>query len=152
MTRYGQIIEAVSQALQGVTMANGYATDAGYHVHLRREFETCPPDKPAVVFWPGEVVDTLDGDTPPSQGEENHYLPIKIEGFIDTDERGGSADDLRRDILAALKEDRLFGGLTEGYLGQTTSSATVEEAGEAGLLGLVTVDATIFYVTAYGEI
>ncbi|TLM66014.1 MAG: hypothetical protein FDZ69_07475 [Deltaproteobacteria bacterium] len=151
MSRLSDIIEAVETALQGIKQSAGYHTDAGYHVHLRREFQLSPPDKPALILWPGDVTDSLDGDPAPSQGEENHLLPIEIEGYIDTDERGEAAENLRQDILKALKADQYFGGLTEGYSGNTSSTVEVEEAGEEGLLGHVQVKATIFFVTGYGE-
>lgn len=151
MSRLSDIIDAVEVALRGITQAGGYHTDAGLNVYLRLEFQLHPPVMPALILWPGDVTDSLEGDTPPSQGEENHLLPIEVEGYIATGERGEEAEGLRQDILKALKVDRLFGGLTEGYSGNITSTAEVEEAGEGGLLGHVQVKGTIFYVTAYGS-
>jgi len=146
MSKRSDIVDAVVTALQGIKQASSYGTDAGDRVYINREFELSPPEKPAMVLTAKDVTDTLGGDVPPSQGEENHNLSIEVEGYIITDERGTEAEQLRDDILKAL-----FGGLTEGYSGNISSSVDVEDAGDEGFLGTVQVNAAIFYVTAYGS-
>jgi hypothetical protein len=151
MSRYDDIITALTERLAEIRTAVGYRTDAGERVFINLEYKTAPKEVPCLIFFPGEVTDTLDGDTPPSQGEENHYLPVTIEGWIADDETGAQGQALRQDILQALKTDPYFGGLTEGYSGAINSSAEIEDGGEEGFLGFAQVTATIFYVTAYGE-
>jgi len=150
MSRYDDIIAAL-QALQArILTAGGYRTDAGQHVWLNLEYQTAPPEKPCTILYPGEVSDSTGGDTPPSLGEENHSLPIKIEGFIADNERGEQGQALRQDILQAFNADRSLGGLVELVDPQLTSSATVEEAGEEGFLSFVQVELTLFFVTLLG--
>lgn len=151
MSRYDDIIAAHSARLSEIRTAVGYRTDAGERVFINLEYKTAPKEVPCLILFPGEVTDTLDGDTPPSQGEENHYLPVTIEGWTADDETGAQGQALRQDILQSLKTDPYLGGLTEGYSGAINSSSEIEDGGDEGLLGFAQVTATIFYVTAYGE-
>jgi len=152
MTSYDAIITALQTALAQIRIANGYRTDAGALVHLNLEYQTAPKQTPCLILFPGDLTDTIDGDTPPSQGEENHMLPIAVEGWIADNESGSEGQMLRQDILKALKADQFFGGLTEGFSGSMASSTQIEDAGADGFFGSVQVTATIFYVTAWGEI
>ncbi len=152
MTAFDAIITALQTALAQIRIANGYRTDAGALVHLNLEYQTAPKQTPCLILFPGEITDTIDGDIPPSQGEENHFLPITVEGWIADSESGAEGQKLRQDILKALKVDQFLGGLTEGFSGSVTSSTTIEDAGAEGFLGFVQVIATIHYVTAWGDI
>jgi len=151
MSRYDAIIAALLAAFARIQVANGYNTDAGQRVWKNQEYQTAPPEKPCIILYPGDIDDSLDGDPAPSQGEENHLLPFTVEGMIADDEAGTQGELLRQDILKALKADMFFGGLTEGFSGGQSSSATVEDAGEEGFLGHVVVNATLLYVTLFGE-
>lgn len=150
MSAYDNIVSYLEALLGQISLANGYRTDAGTKVWKNLEYKTAPAGMPCSILYPGAVSDTLGGDPPPSQGEENHLLPISIEGFIHDSERGDQGEALRQDFLQALKTDCYFGGLTEGFHGDISSSSTIEDAGDEGLIGFVKVDATILYVTAYG--
>jgi hypothetical protein len=151
MSKLGDILDALETALAGITQANGYHTDAGLHVHLRREFELEPPEKPALILWPGDVSSGIDGDVPPSLGEENHLLPFEIEGYITCNERGDETEELRQDILKVLRANEDLGGETEGYSGNLSSTFEVMQAGDGGMLGHVQVKGTIFFCTLYGS-
>jgi hypothetical protein len=148
---YDNIIAAILARLALITQANGYRTDAGLNLFHQLEYTTLPPVLPCLILQAGDVTDTLDGNVPPSQGEENHLLPLDIEGYITDAESGANGQLLRQDILQALKVDRFFGGLTEGWSGSVESSASVFDAGDDGFRSHVQVRVTIFYVTAYGE-
>ncbi len=150
MSRYDDIIAAVKTALGGISTANGYRTDAGSTVFENLEYQTQPKQLPCLILFPGDVTDSLGGDTPPSQGEENHTLPIEVEGWIKDDETGAQGAALRQDILQALKADRYFGGLTEGFQGAVSSGVEIVDGGAEGMLGFARVEATLFYVTAWG--
>ena len=151
MSRYDDIITALRTRFALVLKANGYRTDAGLKVWLNLEYQTAPPAKPCVIIYPGDVSDSLDGNVPPSLGEENHALPIKLEGFIDDTETGAQGQSLRQDILQAFNTDRSLGNLVELVDPGLSSSATVEEGGEAGFISFVQVELTLNYVTLMGE-
>ena len=151
MSTYDSIITALKAALAQIRTATGYRTDAGERVFINLEYQTAPKETPCIILFPGDVTDTIDGDTPPSQGEENHYLPVTIEGWISDDETGAQGHAIRQDILQAIKTDPYFLGVTEGFSGSITSGAEIVDGGEQGFLGFAQVSLTIFYVTAYGE-
>lgn len=151
MSRYDDILAALATLLGTISQFNGYATDAGLTVYKNLEYQTAPPTKPCIIYYPGDVTDSLDGDPPPSNGEENHTLPVRIEGVIGETERGDRGELLRLDILKALKSDRLLGGLTEGHGSSIASSSAIEDAGDEGFLGFVQIELSIHYVTLYGE-
>lgn len=157
MSRITALQDRLEFNLGQITQANGYHTDAGRHVYKEFEYETAPPEKPSLIYSFGEVADTLEGETPPCQGEENHFLPVKVTGVIADNERGDQAELLRQDVLKAIKADPYFNGLAEGFQGQIMSSAKVvrgsdleEEEPIEGFLGFCEVNITIFFVTAYG--
>lgn len=156
MSRYDDILAALEARLAGIRQAAGFRTDGGLRVWKNLEYQTAPPETPCLIYYPGTVSDSLGGETPPSQGEENHFLPIKIDGLIADTERGDAAEALRQDVLQALKSAPYFGGLTEGFEGALTSSSKTVAAAESegladgGFLGFVEVEAIIFYVTEYG--
>jgi hypothetical protein len=151
MSRYDDILAALATLLGTIRVFNSYQTDGGLHVHKNLEYQTAPADTPCIIYYPGDVTDSLDGDPPPSNGEENHTFPVRIEGIISDTERGDQGELLRIDILRALKSDRLLGGLTEGHGSSISSSSAIEDAGDQGFLGFVQVDLAIHYVTLYGE-
>lgn len=150
MSRYDDILAELDSRLGQIAVAGGYRTDAGARVWKNLEYQVSPPEKPCLIYYPGEISDSLDGETPPALGEENHTLPVTIEGFIADTERGDQGELLRQDVLQALKLDPYFNGLAEGFEGQIRSSSRVEDAGDEGFLGFVTVDFSVFYVTPYG--
>jgi hypothetical protein len=152
MSRYDDILTFLETVLGTIEQANGYDTNAGFNVFLDLEYETEPEEIPCVITYPGEVTDSLEGNTPPGAGEENHYLPIKIEGHIVEDDERTQGKALRSDILKVLKSDVYFGGLTEGFEGSTTSVVVTEESLNHGYVSFVQVEFTIFYVTAWGGI
>lgn len=147
MSRYDEIVAALLARLATITAGNGYRTDAGRAIYVNLEYQTLPPEAPCLIVFFGDVADSLEGDSPPSVGEENHILPVTIEGVIDDDATGAAGQLLRQDILRALKIDRYFGGLTDGYTGPIESAATVFDAGNSGFRSTVQIRANIFYVT-----
>lgn len=151
MSAYADILAAIEARLGQILVANGYRTDAGAAVWKNLEYQTAPPQKPCLIYYPGELSDSLDGDPAPGAGEENHLLPVEIEGFISDTERGDAAEALKLDILQALKADPYFGGLTEGWSGAITSSSTVEDGGAEGFIGFAKASVTLFYVTPWGS-
>lgn len=156
MSKYDDILAALEARLGQVQLANGYRTDAGLRVWKNLEYQTAAPELPCLMYSPGDLSDSLEGDPPPSQGEENHFLPLKIDGVIRDTERGDQAEALKQDILQALKTDPYFGSLTEGFEGPVTSSAKTlaaadtEGLADEGFLGFAEVSFSLFYVTAYG--
>lgn len=150
MTIRDQILTALTLALAGIRVANGYQTEAGARIWVNLEYQTAPPDKPCLILYPGEVTDSVDGDAPASLGEENHSLALSVEGFIADSESGAQAEALRQDVVKALKLDPWCGGYADGF-GGFTSSARVEDAGEDGLLGFAKIDFTVNYATPYGD-
>jgi len=149
MSKFDDIITAVRSRLEGIDFTS-YDTGAGLAVFTNLEYQTEPPDSPCLIVMTGDIIDTLDSDPQPSNGEENHLLPLEIEGFIDDEADGNRGQALRQDILKALKTDPYFSGLTEGWSGAIESSAAIFDAGERGFRSQVQIRATVFYVTPYG--
>lgn len=151
MSRYDSIITALQDLQAQILVVNGYRTNAGNKFWLNLEYQTEPPHKPCSILYPGEVTDSVDGETPASLGEENHYLGIRLEGFIEDTERGDQGQQLRQDFLQLVNQDRTLGGLVEGIDGALKSSTTIEQAGEGGFYSFVEMNFTLFYVTLWGE-
>lgn len=160
MSRYDQIIAALRARFEGILVAGGYRTDAGNNVTINDEVKTEAPQFPCIMIFPGESRDSLAGETPPSQGEENHYLPVEISALIEDDAAGSRGEALRQDLLKALKADIYFGGLAEGLSGDIISSAEttpaasvpgIKEKPPQGFIGKADLNFTIFYVTLFGE-
>jgi len=149
MSRYDDIITALRTRLALIKISDGYRTDAGSRVWLNLEYQTAPAAKPCVIVYPGDVSDSLDGDVPPSLGEENHSLSIKLEGFIDDSETGYQGQALRQDILQVFNADRSLGNLVELVDPGLSSGATTEESA-AGFVSFVNVEFTLNYVTLLG--
>jgi hypothetical protein len=147
---YSDLITAIESALSDITLVNGYRTDAGQRVWRGVEYQSEPPTKPCIIYYPGEVGSSVDGDPPPSLGEQSHRLPVQIEAYIDDDATAAAAEDLRHDLVAALHKDPFFGGLCDG-IESVSSSARAERGGQGGYLGVVEVDLTITYTTLYGD-
>jgi len=164
MSRYDDIIAALQLRFSQIRVTpyievgyslgdyvdNIFQTDAGANSFLNLEYQTAPPEKPCTIVYTGDVTDTLDGDTPPSLGEENHFFEIKVEGFINDSAAGSEGQKLRQDFIHAINQDRTFGGLVEGVEGAIKSSTTVEPAGEGGFLSFVEIHFTLFYATIWG--
>jgi len=160
-TKHATVKDALFARLALILQSGGYNTDAGLRVFLRDEYKTQPPEMPCLLVAFGDRNDTIGGEVPPSQGEENHLLQVTVSGVISDNERGDSADAICEDIINAINVDRWFGGITEGIEGSITSSATVapsvrqnehgEQVETGGFVGSAIVTFTIFYVTAYGS-
>lgn len=161
MTKHNDSLAYLQSLLSGITESNGYSCNAGDNVFRGLEYETVPPVLPCLAYFVGETVDGA-GSTPPSQGEENHLLPIEINGYVADTVLGEAADNLRQDILRTLRSDEYFGGLSEGFEGTITSASTSEPRildeddpeytpGAEQYLGMCKVNVTLFYVTLYGE-
>lgn len=147
MTTRDQIIARLEQVLSGITVANGYNTDAGLHVYRELEYSEHPDITPSLAWFGGECTSGNDGEVPPCMGEENHLWPINIEGFIDDDLNGSAGESLRVDILRALRMDYTLSGLCEPI--ENIRSSVAVSAGDE-IFSTVQVALTIFYVTAYG--
>lgn len=161
MSKHNDLLSALAARLASITIANGYSCNAGDSVFRGLEYQTEPPVLPCLAYFVGETVDGA-GSTEPSQGEENHLLPIEINGYVADSVLGEAADNLRQDILRALRSDEYFGSLSEGFEGTISSASTAEprildeDAPEytpdmEQYLGMCKVNLTIFYVTLYGE-
>ncbi|WP_316348484.1 hypothetical protein [Desulfuromonas acetoxidans] len=150
MTVESQIRASLVQRLATLTVTGGYSSDAGATVYINQEF-TVGGKKPCLCVFFGDLSDSLEGETPPEIGRENHFMPVTIEGVIEDGPDGADAEQLKADISRCLKTDISFSGLAEGFEGPVRSSASVENAGEDGWVGFCKVEASIFYVTAYGE-
>ena len=147
-TRYDNIVTALLARLEAITQAAGYRTDAGEHVFLNLELATEPKDLPCLILRPGDVVDSEDETV--AIGEEGHALPVEIEGIIEDTEDGASGQQLRQDILQALKSDQSFGGLVQEGITASSSSVETYDAGEEGMRSQVQVNVTLSYLTTYG--
>lgn len=161
MSKHNDLLTALAARLATITEAGGFSCNAGDNVFRGREYETEPPVLPCLAYFVGETIDGA-GSTPPSQGEENHLLPIEINGYVADTVLGEAADNLRQDICRALRSDEYFGGLSDGFEGTITSVSTAEPRilaetdpeyveGIEQYLGMCKVNVTIFYVTLYGE-
>jgi hypothetical protein len=161
MSKHNDLLIALAARLATITEAAGYSCNAGDNVFRGLEYQTEPPVLPCLAYFVGETIDGA-GSTPPSQGEENHLLPIEINGYVADSVLGEAADNLRQDILRALRSDEYFDGLSEGFEGTITSASTAEPrildeaapeytAGVEQYLGMCKVNVTLFYVTPYGE-
>lgn len=151
MSRYDDIIAWYLALLATIEVANGYNTDGGFQVYLNLEYQEHPKDFPTTILLPGDVNDSLSGDTPAGAGEENHFLPLVIEGWIKDNAKGEQGQLLRQDYLRAIKADQFANGLTEGFDGNVSSSVEQVDGGEEGLLSFVKIEFSIFYVTAWGS-
>jgi hypothetical protein len=161
MSKHNDLLIALAARLATITESGGFSCNAGDNIFRGLEYETSPPVLPCLAYFVGETVDGA-GSTPPSQGEENHLLPIEINGYVADTVLGAAADNLRQDILRALRSDEYLGGLSEGFEGTITSASTSEprildeddpehRTGDDQYLGMCKVNVTIFYVTLYGE-
>lgn len=152
MTIEAQIITLLMERLQTITIANGYKTSAGQRVFRNLEYTITNQERPSLHLFVGENIASFEGNTPPCLGEQNHYLQLKIEGFIDDNEAGLEAANLCADLAKLLWSDQYYTGLTEGYEGQVKISGEVQNGGEDGFIGYAGAEFTIFYITAIGEI
>lgn len=151
MSKEQEILNQLETALRGITVANGYQTDAGANTYRNLEYETAPESDlfPCNVYFPGELSSGNEGDVPPSLGEQNNFLPVKLEGFIEDDERGTAGQKLKEDFRKALTAAGDFGGLVE--LIQDYKTAVEVRKGDS-YWSDVSCSFTIFFVTAWGGI
>lgn len=151
MSKESDILTSLEAALQGILIINGYQTDAGTNVFKNLEYETAPESDlyPCTICFPGEVASGYDGDVPPSLGEQNNFLPVRIEAYILDDERGTQGQKLKEDLRKAITAAGDFSGRVEELQGYK-SGATVNP-GADGYWSYVSAELTIFYVTAWGD-
>lgn len=152
MSVESQILDLLETALETVFIANGYQTDAGTNVFKNLEYQTAPESSifPCIIYFPGELQGGIEGEIPPCMGEQNNFLPIRLEGYINDDERGTAGQKLKEDLRKILTALGYFGGLVE--LIQGYKSASEVQPGADGFWSAVSADFTIFYVTPWGEI
>lgn len=151
MTIEEQIINLLEERLKTVLIENGYLTSAGSRVFRNLEYTLVEQERPALFLFTGENVGSYSGSTPPSLGEINHFLAMKVEGLIDDDERGSFGTNLRHDLAKLLWSDEYYTGLADGYEGGVKISSEVQNSGEDGFIGHVSAEFTILYVTIRGE-
>jgi len=150
MSTYSDIVAALVALLETISKVNGYATDAGASVSKNLEYQVDKVVKPCIIVYPGTITDETESDEPCAIGSENHFLQIDIDGIIADDESCAAAEDLRLDILKAIKSDPYLGDLTQGINGAITSNVQLEEGSE-GFVGFVGIKFVIFYSTTFGE-
>jgi len=145
------ILAALEAILETVLVANGYQTDAGTNVYKNLEYETQPESAiwPCIIYFPGELQSGFEGDPAPSLGEQNNFLPIRIEAFIQDDERGTNGQALKEDLRKAVTAAGMFGGLAE--LVQDYGSKAEVKSGSEGYWSYVAVQFTVFFVTEWGQ-
>ena len=145
------ILTALEGALGWVLVANGYQTDAGENVYKNLEYETQPEAAiwPCIIYFPGKLQSGYEGEVPPSLGEQNNFLPVRIEAFILDDARGTKGQALKEDLRKAVTAAGTFGGLVESVEGYG-SEAQVKSGAES-YWSYVEVEFTLFFVTAWGQ-
>jgi hypothetical protein len=151
MTIEEQIIALLITRLKTILIANGYLTSAGTRVFRNLQYTLEEQERPSLYLFPGDNTASYGGNTPPCLGEQNHFLQIKIEGFIDDDELGTAGRNLCADLSKLLWGDEYYTGLAEGYEGDVKINSTVSNSGEDGFISFVEAEFIIFYVTATGE-
>lgn len=151
MSTETDILNLLEIALRGITVANGYQTDAGKNTFKNLEYESAPESDlwPCNIYFPGELQSGLDGEVPPSLGEQNNFLPVKIEAFIEDDERGSAGQKLKEDLRKAIIAAGSFGGVVE--LVEDYKSSAEVKPGDS-YWSYVSAGFTLFFVTAWGEI
>ncbi len=145
------ILNVLETGLRGVLIGNGYQTDAGTHVFKNLEYEQAPEANlyPCIIYFPGELSSGYDGDTPACLGEQNNFLPVRIEAYILDDERGIQGQRLKEDLRKAITAAGDFGGTVEELQGY--KSAAQVNAGADSYWSYVSAEFTLFYVTPWGE-
>lgn len=146
------ILNQLETTLQGVTVMNGYQTDAGSNVFKNLEYETVPEASlwPCIIYFPGELSSGYEGDVPPEMGDQNNFLPVALEAYIVDDERGTAGQQLKEDLRKAITAAGHFGGLVESVDGYKSTAEV--RPGAAGYWSYVSASFTIFFVTSWGEI
>lgn len=152
MSIESQILNLLETRLKTILTANGYNTSAGTHVYRNLQYATSGLERPGLVLFTGENNATYEGKTPPSLGEQNHFLHLKIEGFVDDNERGEQAALLRADLTKILFSDQYYNGLADGYEGAVQITSEPQNSGDDGFIGYTAAEFILFYVTATGEI
>lgn len=144
------ILTALEAALKTVLAANGYQTDAGMNAYKNLEYETQPEASiwPCIIYFPGELQSGFEGEVPPSLGEQNNFLPVRIESFILDDERGTNGQKLKEDHRKAVTAAGTFGGLVE--LVEGYSSKAEVKPGSESYWSYVATEFTLFFVTPWG--
>lgn len=150
MSKELDILTALETALNGITVAGGYQTDAGTNVFKNLEYETAPESSlwPCCIYFPGELSSGYEGDIPPALGEQNNFLPILLEGFILDDERGTNGQKLKEDFRKMITAAGSFGNRVEEV---TSYKSDLEvKPGAEGYWSYVSASFVLFYVTPWG--
>lgn len=148
MTIRQQIITALADRMSSITRANGYNSDAGLNVFRELRYTESPDVMPSISVFFGETASGTEGDIRPCFGEENHTIAVSIEGVIADDLDGAEGENLRTDIIAAIRSDYTLSGLCEPV--DNIKSSVAVSAGEE-IFSTVFVGLNILYVTAWGE-
>lgn len=151
MSVESQILDLLEAALKTVLTVNGFQSNAGTNVFKNLEYQTAPEASlwPCIVFFPGELQSGNEGDVPPCMGEQNNFLPVRLEGYIEDDERGTAGQKIKEDFRKLVTGLGHFGDLVELVNGYRSSSNV--QPGADGFWSAVACDFTIFYVTPVGE-
>lgn len=151
MSVESQILDLLEAGLKTVLIANGFQSDAGSNVFKNLEYQTAPEASlwPCLVYFPGELQSGNEGDVPPCMGEQNNFLPVRLEGYTVDDERGTTGQKIKEDFRKLVTALGYFDGLVELVQGYK-SSANVQP-GADGFWSAVACDFTIFYVTPVGQ-
>lgn len=144
------ILDVLENALRNIRVSGGYQTETGTNVYRNLEYEIAPDADlyPCVICFPGELQSGLEGDVPPALGEQNNFLPVRLEAYITDDERGTKGQQLKEDIRKAVTAADDFGGLVEDL--QAYRAGTAVNAGADGYWSYVSAEFTLFYVTSWG--
>lgn len=151
MSVESQILDLLEAGLKTVLVANGFQSDAGTNVFKNLEYQTAPEASlwPCLVLFPGELQSGTEGDVPPCMGEQNNFLPVRLEGYTADDERGTNGQKIKEDFRKLVTGLDHFGDLVEQVEGY--KSSTNVQSGAEGFWSAVACDFTIFYVTPVGE-
>jgi hypothetical protein len=115
MTREAEIELALTTRLQGITTANGYATDAGLRV-FRGKRSISEDDVPCLVIVTGDL-EAEPGTQGPQMVKVRPFLPYTVEGHIacDPNNPNDAAHQLIGDVKRCLwSQDFRLGGKAIG--------------------------------------
>lgn len=143
MTRRRAILEAFLARLQGITVANGYATNAGLQVFLNETPELGEDDPPTAIA----VV--VDDDAPGYQGEKVFItLPLEVNALAAANLTSPwlTAEDVLGDIKKAVEIDVQLAGLLQWRMERGSTQTAKREPGST------TVGVAVTYRLPYREV
>jgi hypothetical protein len=107
-SRRQQVLAAIRERLQAITVANGYATDAGLHIHHGGEV-TAHDEMPVLIYRPEPAVLVAEGR------QEQWRVTVMVTGLAisEGEDPLDAAEALLADIKQALftPTDRTLGGV-----------------------------------------